>query len=169
MAKKLKKSVGLGSQMAPPGNGPFTEGFQSKRDFFGPSLVLTHLTALETPTNLWKHLAICQYLTQDTKSTKINPFGGFILAIGTTSINWRNGVKNWIFAVQPLVFDQSPLPKKCSWMKFKGTSGKLRSRPFIWYLEVDTVTTGEREKFWKRSKKSVFLPSPITDYGHSKS
>ena len=89
MAKKLKKSVVLGSQMAPPGNGPFTGGFQPKRGFFGPSLVLTHLTALETLTNLWKHLAICQYLTQDTKSTKIDPSGGF-LALGMTIVcDWR--------------------------------------------------------------------------------
>ena len=83
--------------MAPPGNGPFTGGFQPKRDFFGPSLVITHLTALETLTNLWKHLVICQYLTQDTKSTKIDPSGGF-LALGMTIVcDWRRE-ENWLFA-----------------------------------------------------------------------
>ena len=60
--------------MAPSENGPVTGGFQPKNDFFGPRSVLTPLTALETPTNLWKHLAKCQYLTQDTDSTKNGPF-----------------------------------------------------------------------------------------------
>ena len=61
--RKWPKSAVLGSQMAPSGNGPVTGGFQPKNDFFGPRSVLTPLTALETPTNLWKHLAKCQYLT----------------------------------------------------------------------------------------------------------
>ena len=65
MAKKIKKSAVLGSQIALSGYGPVTGGFQPKNDFFGPSLVLTPLTSLETPTNLRKHLAKCQYLTQD--------------------------------------------------------------------------------------------------------
>ena len=77
MAKKFKKSAVLGSQIAPSGNGHVTGGFQPKNDFFGPSLVLTPLTALETPTNLWKHLAKCHYLTQDTDSKKNGPFRGF--------------------------------------------------------------------------------------------
>ena len=51
MAKKYKKSAVLGSQMAPSENGPVTGGFQPKNDFFGPSLVLTPLTSLETPKN----------------------------------------------------------------------------------------------------------------------
>ena len=106
MAKKFKKSAVLGSQMAPSGNGPVTGGFQLKNDFFGPESVLTPLTALETPTNLWKHLVKCQYLTQDTDSTKNGVFRVF-LALGLTSINWRNGVKNWIFNVCPCAFDQS--------------------------------------------------------------
>ena len=77
MTKKFKKSAVLGSQMAPSGNGPVIGGFQPKNDFFGPRSVLTPLTALETPTNLWKHLAKCQYLTQNTDSTKIGAFRGF--------------------------------------------------------------------------------------------
>ena len=74
MAKKFKKSAVLGSQIAPSGNGSVTGGYQPKNDFFGPSLVLTPLTSLETLTNLWKHLAKCQYLTQDRDSTKNWPF-----------------------------------------------------------------------------------------------
>ena len=77
MTKKFKKSVALGSQIAPLDMAWFTYWYQSKNDFFGPSLVLTPLIALETPKNLWKHMAICQYLTQDTKSTKFEPFGRF--------------------------------------------------------------------------------------------
>ena len=46
-------------------------------------------------------------------------------------------------------------------MKFKGTSGKLRSIPFIWYLVVDTVTTGKatelmKERNFEKEAKSQF-------------
>ena len=97
MTKMFKTNVALGSQIAPLHMAWFTYWYQSKNDFFGPSSDLTPLAALETPTNLWKHLAICQYLTQDTKSTKIDPSGGF-LALGMTIVcDWRRE-ENWLFA-----------------------------------------------------------------------
>ena len=139
MAKMFKKSVALGSQIAPLDMAWFTYWYQSKNDFFGPSLVLTPLIALETPKNLWKHMAICQYLTQDTKSTKFEPFWGF-LGLGMTLTTVRNGVKIRIFALWPLVFDWSPLPNYGCYMKSKGTCRKLRYRPFIWYLVEYSVT-----------------------------
>ena len=49
--------------------------------------------ALKTPTNLWKQMAICQYLTQDPKSTKFELFRGF-LGLRMTLKNVRNDVKN---------------------------------------------------------------------------
>ena len=84
--------------MAPLGNGPVTVGFQPKNDFFGPSSVLTPLNALETPTNFWKQLSICESLTQNQKSTKFEPFGGF-LGLGMTLKYARNGVKNGFLLV----------------------------------------------------------------------
>ena len=53
--------------------------------------------ALETPTNLWKHMAICQHLNHDQESSKFEPFKGF-LGLGLTLTKARNGVKNRIFA-----------------------------------------------------------------------
>ena len=84
--------------MAPAGNGPVTGGFQPKNDFFGPSLVLTPLTALETPKNFGNTWPYAITLPRTQIAPKIDPFGGF-LALGLTSINWEKWGESRIFNV----------------------------------------------------------------------
>ena len=165
MAKKFKKSAVLGSQIAPSGNGPVTGGFQPKNDFFGPRSALTPLTSLETPTNLRKHLAKCQYLTQDRDSTKNWPFWR-VFSSWNDHILWLGTEGKLTFL---LIFQNFSLlfvlthPKSCAnGSVLKNTSSTVHKQyknGYPWLIKGNGINI----------ENSIFHPISPIDWGQAQS
>ena len=104
------------------------------------------------PTDLWKWLSASKYPTGATSSTFFSHLEQFI-TLKMAIYKRENGGKTLFFHHWLLVFDCMELLYYLSYLKVKGTCGKLIYRPLIWYLAVHPRVRTLKTKSWKKVEK----------------